>query len=149
MQLTSEDERRIRILTSVVEKSISVRTAARILHRSERQIYRLLARLRNNGPSGLTHGNRGRQPLNKIDAAVWDKVLDLVRTDYAKLNDTQILRMLKRRHQIVVSQESLRKKLREAGIPAKSRRSVNEAKAETSAEAAGAERSVATSANFR
>ncbi|MET0625449.1 MAG: helix-turn-helix domain-containing protein [Pyrinomonadaceae bacterium] len=48
----------------------------------ERQVWRLLARAREGGLAGLLHRSRGREPVNKSDERLWQRVLKLAREKY-------------------------------------------------------------------
>jgi transposase len=103
---------------ALLEGTISVEDAAARLGRSVRQVYRIRARAREQGVS-LRHGNEGRTPPNKIAPEVWEEVIALARTVYAGIPHYELQGILLREHNISVGRESLRKKLRAAGIPSK------------------------------
>lgn len=72
-----------------------------------------------NGLAGLFHANRGRAPANKSDARLWQRVLKLAREKYRDLNDCHFQELLAREHSIDVCRESLRRRLRAAGLSPK------------------------------
>lgn len=75
------------------------------------------------GLSGLLHGNRGREPANKADGRLWRRVLKLAAEKYRGINERHLQELLAREHSIGVCRESLRKRLRAAGLePKRSRR---------------------------
>ena len=82
---------------------------ALLLDLSERQIYRLLERFRENGPSGLQHKLRGKSSNNRIHDARRVYALDIVREQYADFGPTLASEMLEARHDFKVSRETLRK----------------------------------------
>lgn len=104
------------VIQAVLDQQIDVERAARILNKSIRQIYRLLSKARKQGASNIVHGNTGRSPSNKICEEVWCRVIALARTKYHNANDYQLHKLLEEEHDLKVSRESLRKKLRAAGI---------------------------------
>jgi len=72
---------------------------------------------------GLLHGNRGRAPVQRSDGRLWQRVLKLAAEKYQGVNDRHLQELLAREHGLVVCRESLRKRLRGAGIaPKRSRR---------------------------
>jgi len=82
MLLTMKDKQRIEVTTAVMDGKIEVSEAGRILKRSERQVYRMLAGFRKEGIKGLIHKNRGRESPKKIKDRVsvgfdknWNNVL--------------------------------------------------------------------------
>lgn len=62
MTLTLEESRRLHVLTLVESGKITPAQAAEALGLTERQLWRLRAKLRAGGPAALAHGNRGRRP---------------------------------------------------------------------------------------
>ena len=124
MLLTMKEKQRIDAIQAVMDEKISVREAALVLALSQRQVWRLLAAMRTTGLESMIHGNRGREPWNRADDEVWKEILTLVRKRYLDINDLHLKEILEREHQIVVGRESLRQKLRGAGIGPKRKRRV-------------------------
>lgn len=123
MELTMEDKKRIETVQAILARKITVADAAKILARSERQVFRLMRRLLEEGLSGMIHKNRGRRSPRRIPDGVLKKVLDLVqRGPYHDINDTHLSELLASRERICLSRERLRRLLRAAGIKAKHRR---------------------------
>jgi len=123
MLLTMRDQQRVEVIQALMDSRLSVTQAAQVLGRSERQVWRLLTRARGEGLTGLVHGNRGREPANKSDERLWQRVLKLARGRYAGVNDRHLQELLAREHRLAVRRESLRKRLRGAGLaPKRSRR---------------------------
>lgn len=104
------------VIQAVLDRNMDVKRAARILNRSIRQVYRLVSKARKEGLSSIVHGNIGRSPSNKIDEEVWSQVLFLAQTLYRNANDHQLQKILEEEHNLKLSRESLRKKLRASGI---------------------------------
>ena len=123
MLLTMRDQQRIEVVQALMDARLTVAQAAQVLGRSERQVWRLLARAREDGLSGLVHAGRGREPVNKSDGRLWQRVLKLAAEKYRGVNDRHLQELLAREHGLVVCRESLRKRLRGAGLePKRSRR---------------------------
>jgi transposase len=122
MLLTMREKTRIEAVQAVMDGRLSVAEAAHVLNLSERQVYRALAAARGEGLTGLVHGNRGRVPWNKSDAALWSRVLRLVHERYTEVNDQHLCELLEREHSIQVHPEALRRHLRAAGIAPKRKR---------------------------
>ena len=116
---------RAQVIKAVKEGRLTVQRAAESLGKSPRQVYRLLAAARRSGSSGsisLPHGNKGREPINKIPTEIWDEVIQLARNQYPVVSDLQLHSLLREHHNLTVGRESLRKRLRAAGIPPKRER---------------------------
>ncbi len=123
MLLTMKDQQRIEAVQALMDDRLTVAQAAHVLGRSERQVWRLLARARGEGLAGLLHAGRGREPVNKSDDHLWQQVLKLAGEKYQGVNDRHLQELLARQHGLVLCRESLRKHLRAAGIaPKRSRR---------------------------
>lgn len=123
MLLTMKETQRIEVVQALMDGRLTVAQAAQVLGRSERQVWRLLARAREDGLAGLLHAGRGREPANKSDGRLWQRVLKLARERYQGVNDRHLQELLAREHGLSVCRESLRKHLRAAGLaPKRSRR---------------------------
>jgi transposase len=123
MLLTMKDQQRVEVIQALMDGRLTVSQAAQVLGRSERQVWRLLARARGEGLAGLLHGNRGRVPAHRSDDRLWQRVLKLAAEKYQGVNDRHLQELLAREHGLAVRRESLRKRLRAAGIaPKRSRR---------------------------
>lgn len=123
MLLTMKDQQRIEVVQALMDGRLTAAQAAQVLGRSERQVWRLLARAREDGLAGLLHAGRGREPANKSDGRLWQRVLKLAGEKYRGVNDRHLQELLAREHAIIVCRESLRKRLRGAGLePKRSRR---------------------------
>jgi transposase len=112
----------------VVETMFSGRSArdvAEMLRLSVRQVFRLKARVRAQGARGVIHGNSGRRPANAKPANLRRRVLELHRTMFPKYNDYHFAEALKEEYQLKVNQETLRRWLRAADIPARRRHRSN------------------------
>jgi transposase len=122
MLLTMREKTRIEAVQTVMDGRLSVAEAATVLNLSERQLYRLLAAARDEGLTGLVHGNRGRTPWNRSDEALWQNVLRLVQERYRDVNDQHLCELLERNHATHVHPEALRRRLRAAGLAPKRKR---------------------------
>ena len=52
-----------------------------MLDRTPRTIMRMAAKYRDWGADGLIHGNTGKEPHNKIDPSIREKILELMQQD--------------------------------------------------------------------
>ena len=119
MLLTMKDTQRVEVIQALMDGRLTVAQAAQVLGRSERQVWRLLARARADGLTGLLHGNRGREPANKSDGSLWQRVLKLAGEKYQGVNDRHLQELLARQHSVHVCRESRRKRRRAAGLAPK------------------------------
>ena len=90
--------------------------AAVVIGISERQCYRLKARVLREGAKGVVHGNRGRASPSKIKDKVVQRIVQLARVKYQDFNDHHLSEKLQEEHKIKISREKLRQILRAQGI---------------------------------
>ncbi|MDI3481779.1 MAG: hypothetical protein PWQ97_1434, partial [Tepidanaerobacteraceae bacterium] len=75
--MSQTELKRVLVLQKVLDGKMIIREAALVLGLSERQVYRLKARLQSQGPASLAHGNRGRKPAHTIPDDVRQQVVQL------------------------------------------------------------------------
>jgi len=119
MELTLKEENRVNVITAVLDGSLNASEAGKILIRSERQIYRMLASVRDEGISGLIHKNKGKRSPLRIDDKRRGEILKLARGKYQGFNDTHFKEVLERDKGIAIGRETVRRMLRDAGIAPK------------------------------
>lgn len=114
--MSERELNRVEIISQVAEAQLDVTQAADLLCMSRRQVFRLLKRYRQTGPSGLRHTARGRSPNNRIRSAKRQYILELIRDNYPDFGPTLAAEMLVAHHHIVISRETLRKWMIEDGL---------------------------------
>jgi transposase len=122
LSLGEREVRRLQVLTLVLEGRVSLKVAAEKLGLSYRQAKRLKRRLKKKGPEGLVHGNRGREPANRIPGERRGEIVALAREKYALFNDSHLQEMLWEEERIEVGRETLRRILRASGLAPKKAR---------------------------
>lgn len=122
MLLTMKEHTRIKVVEQVLGGHCDVEKAAASMRHSVRTIYRYMVRYQTGQEAGLRHGNRGREPWNKIDQKVRERVLALARGIYTDVNDQHLSELLAEREKLFVSRQTLRKWLRASGIGPKRKR---------------------------
>lgn len=120
--LNGKEQKRLIVLNEMVAGRLTGEEAAELLGLSVRQTRRLLARYRREGAAALAHGNRGREPANKLDEEVEAAIVDLARESYADYNDCHFTEELAEWHEIVVSRPTVRRVRREHGLPSPRKR---------------------------
>jgi len=86
--LNHKEQKRLMVLNEVLAGRLTGQEAAEVLGLSLRQTRRLLAAYRQAGAQGLAHGNRGREPVNKVTLGVVKEVVRLASGEYPDYNDS-------------------------------------------------------------
>jgi transposase len=121
--LTREELRRIEVMSRVDSGLLTASEAAKLLELSVRQVRRILAAYRKEGPAALAHGNRGRKPAHAIPVETRKRVVELTKSKYVDYNHQHLSEELES-DGIVISRPSVRRILGEVGLvsPKKRRR---------------------------
>ena len=106
--LTMKDEKRLDVIQRVYRSELTVGQAALIMGLSERQCYRVKARVNQAGAKGVVHGNRGRPCKHKTKEKTVRRVLELARGKYQGFNDHHLTEKLKEEQQLELSREQVR-----------------------------------------
>lgn len=116
--LDARAQQRLTVLTHVLAGELTLEQAAAYLRLSTRQVGRLLVELRGEGAAALVHGNRGRQPANRVPEAVASRVIELARTTYAGFNPVHLSECLAEdlSEPIVLSPRTVRRILAGASV---------------------------------
>jgi transposase len=120
--LTMNELSKLEIIQRSLRGNLTVSVASRLIALSERQIYRLRAKVRTHGPPSVAHGNRGKPSKRKTCPQVTDRIVRLARTEYQGFNDTHYTEKLLEDHHLAVSRETVRKLLRAHGLGPKRKR---------------------------
>jgi transposase len=89
------------------------------LRLSVRQVQRLKGRFRATGVVGLVHQTRGRPSRRRLAPALRQRVVDLMGTVYAGLNDCHLTEKLREVEGLSIGRESVRRVRQSLGLPAK------------------------------
>ncbi len=114
--MSERDLQRIAVLSKVVDGRMTMVSAAHVLDLSERQVRRLLERIRTGGAASIRHKAIGRSSNNRISDGVRDYAVTLVREFYADFGPTLATEKLAERDGLHVSRETLRSWMVDAGL---------------------------------
>ena len=114
--MSQRDLHRYHTLRLVLEHRLTGAQAATALGLTERHVWWLLARLREEGRPALVHGNRGRPSGRRLPKATQHQILALARGPYAGLNTTHLTEKLQADHGLTVSRATVHRLLRAAGV---------------------------------
>src|SRR5215204_1134041 len=114
--MSERELQRFEVLSGVVAGRITVVSAAAVLGLSRRQVHRLLTRYRSEGAMALRHKARGRRSNRALSDGLRELALGYVRESYADFGPTLAAEMLRERHGLTVSRETLRQWMISAGL---------------------------------
>ncbi|HWT63123.1 MAG TPA: ISNCY family transposase [Ochrobactrum sp.] len=114
--MSERDLQRIEILSKVMAGRMTMVSAAHVLAVSERQVRRLLERIRTGGAASIRHKAIGRPSNNRICDGVRDYAMALVRERYADFGPTLATEKLTERDGLRVSRETVRSWMVDAGL---------------------------------
>src|SRR6202795_3607784 len=113
--LSQRERDRLEVLHEVKQKHLTQLAAAARLQVSDRQVRRMLLRLRQRGDGALVHGLRGRPSNRKLAVRFEQKILARLRQRYADFGPTLAAEHLAQEG-LVVSRETLRKWMTQAAL---------------------------------
>ena len=122
LNLTMQEAERYKVISEVAGGYLKVKEAGEILGLSERQVYRIKARVEREGAGGVIHRSRGKKVPHWLRERVRDKIDYLYRTRYKGFNLTHMTEFLNQEEGIKVSRESVRQILLGKGSYVKKRR---------------------------
>jgi len=114
--MSERDLQRIEVLSKVVAGRMTMVSAAHVLDLSERQVRRLLERIRTGGAASIRHKAIGRTSNNRISDEVRDYAMTLVRERYADFGPTLATEKLAERDGLRVSRETVRGWMADTGL---------------------------------
>ena len=114
--MSKRELNRLDVLARLDSDRLTARAAAELMTITLRQTYRLLRRYRDGGASAIANQRRGRPSNNRLPDVVRDHAIALVRELYADFGPTFAAEKLAERHDLKVSRETLRSRMRQAGI---------------------------------
>jgi transposase len=113
--LSHRERDRLKVLHEVKQKHLSQVAAAVRLKVSDRQVRRMLLRIRERGDGAVVHGLRGRPSNRKLAARLEQKILARLRQRYADFGPTLAAEHLAQEG-FSVSRETLRKWMVKASL---------------------------------
>lgn len=114
--LSAKELQRVAVISSCVKGGLACARAAELLQISSRQVKRLKVRFRQGGEAAMAHASRGRANPRRLPERLRQRILRLARTTYTGFNDHHFCEKLNEQEGLVLSRETLRRLLRQAGI---------------------------------
>src|SRR6267143_4317574 len=113
--LSQRERDRLKVLHEVKQKHLTQVVAAERLKVTDRQVRRMLLRIREHGDGALVHGLRGRPSNRKLAARLEHKILERLRQRYADFGPTLAAEHLAKEG-FLVNRETLRKWMTKAAL---------------------------------
>lgn len=123
IMVRQKDLKRLHVIHKVMEGELTQGEAAKIISLSERQIRRIVKRIREEGDRGIQHRSRGRESNRKLPKKLVDRFIELYRQKYKGFGPTFTSEKLSDIEGIEVSKETVRTYLMAAGEWQKGRKS--------------------------
>jgi len=120
--MSRRESKRLHIIHQALDRKITQAVAAAVLGLSDRQLRRLIKRIRAEGDDGICHRSRGKASNHRIRPKIKARALKLFKQEYADFNLAHATEKLSEVHGISISDETLRLWLNEAEISYKKRR---------------------------
>ena len=114
--MSQKEADRIKIISQVEGKILTVEEASEIMHISQRQVYRIIKRIRQSGSKEIIHKLRGKKSNRGYAQELRSKIVSIYRKEYPDYGSTLFSEMLVKYYNISVNHETLRKWLRQAAI---------------------------------
>lgn len=108
LTMSQRELKRLHLIRKAIDRRIKQREAAELLELSQRQIRRLVKRVREESDKGIIHRSRGKQSHRAIAETIKSKALALCRGIYAGFNPTFASEKLFERNKIKIGRETLR-----------------------------------------
>ena len=114
--MSMKELRRAHLIHQVLEGKLTQVHAGEVIGLSDRQIRRIVKRVRVEGDRGLAHRSRGRRSNRAMDPKRKAQVMELYEGKYGDFGPTLAAEKLKERDRILISDETLRRWLLERGV---------------------------------
>jgi len=120
--MSQEELKRSYIIKKVIERSISQIEASELIGLSERQVRRLVRKVRLGGDIGIMHSSRGKPSNRSFPEELRNKIIDLYKNKYSGFGPTLATEKLSEIDKIKLSAETLRKWLIAEQLPYRNRK---------------------------
>ena len=108
IQMSVRELRRLKIIHEVMEKQLTQVRAGELEELSDRQIRRMIKRVKKEGNTGIMHRSRGKESNRKIPKKIKTKAIRLYREKYGDFGPTLASEKMKELDKIEVHDETLR-----------------------------------------
>lgn len=116
LTMSTKEVDRLKIMSQLETTTLTVEEAASLMSISQRQTYRLLKRLKEEGTKGIIHKLRGKKSNRGYPAILKKEVVEIYNGQYSDYGPTLFSEQLINSHGISVDHDTLRRWLRQASI---------------------------------
>jgi len=106
IMLRQKELKRLHVIHKVIEGGLTQKEAATLVSLSERQIRRIVTRIKQQGDEGIRHRSRGKPSKRKLPFK--ERIIQLYRKHYHDFGPTLFTEKLAERERITVSRETVR-----------------------------------------
>jgi len=114
--MTMRELDRFKVIQSVVDGQLKPWRAAERLSMTTRQVRRLVARLREQGPPGLISGRCAKPSNHRIDAELALRAVAIIKERYTDFGPTLACEKLRECHGLKLAKETIRRLMIDAGL---------------------------------
>ena len=116
ISMSQKDLNKYDVIKRAIRKEITAGKAGELLYLCVRQIYRLKAAVKEKGPEGLIHGNRGKPSNRRMLEAERRQIANLLRQRYSDFKPTHASEKLDGIHHIKKDPKTVRQIMIEEGL---------------------------------
>ena len=116
LTLSTKEIDRLMLISQIEQEKISVLEASSLMELSQRQIYRILKRVKAEGAKGIMHKLRGRISNRGFPEELKEEIIKIYKKRYSDYGPTLFSEMLEEYHNISMNRETLRNWLRQRSI---------------------------------
>lgn len=120
IHMTNKELKRLHFIHKAMEQEITQKETAEACHLSERQVRRIIARVKEEGHKGIINKSRGKPSNRRLKFK--DRVIGLYKAKYPDFGPTLASEKLSEKEKINIYPETLRLWLNEAGVGYKTRK---------------------------
>ena len=116
LTMSQKEVDRIRIVSQIESNKLTVEEGSELLGISQRQAYRVMKRIKEEGAKGVIHKLRGRESNRGYPGELKSKIIEIYQRSYPDYGPTLFSEMLIEYHNISLNRETLRNWLRQRSI---------------------------------
>ncbi|MCH7722021.1 MAG: ISNCY family transposase [Bacteroidetes bacterium] len=116
LTLSTKEIDRLMLISQIEQEKISVLEASSLMELSQRQIYRILKRVKAEGAKGIIHKLRGIKSNRGYPRELKEEIIKIYKKRYSDYGPTLFSEMLEEYHNISMNRETLRNWLRQRSI---------------------------------